>query len=54
MLMMPKGYEFWIKGDNGVNVISPDAPEWAKKEFEKYQNMLESCNIPDKDGIIKQ
>ena len=40
MLASPKGYEYWT--DNG---ISDDAPEWAKKEYEDYQNMIEQSMI---------
>ncbi|MCH4162980.1 hypothetical protein P7H38_07540 [Lactococcus raffinolactis] len=47
MLASPKGYEYWT--DNG---ISDDAPEWAKKEYEDYQNMIEQSIKPNEDKEI--
>ena len=39
MLDAPKGYRYWIDGDNGTE-LSPDAPEWAVKEFQDYIKLM--------------
>ena len=39
MLTAPKGYKYWIDGDNGTE-LSPDAPDWAVKEFQDYIKMM--------------
>ena len=47
MLASPKGYEYWTDND-----ISDDAPEWAKKEYEDYQNMVEQSIKQNADKEI--
>lgn len=54
MLMAPKGLEYWDTDVNGNSYIHNDAPNWAKKEFEEYQTMLKSTELPKKDGNIIQ
>lgn len=49
MLVMPKGYKFWYT-ENGKNKIKKDAPEWAKKEFNEYQEKLKMIGKPKEDG----
>ncbi|HEM6309725.1 TPA: hypothetical protein VB881_000044 [Streptococcus suis] len=39
MLSTPKGYKFWIDGENGTE-LSSDAPDWAVREFQDYMNMM--------------
>lgn len=34
---MPESYKYWIQKNNKFS-ISDKAPDWAKKEFEEYQN----------------
>lgn len=41
MLDSPKGLEFWIFGTDGSVSISEDAPEWAKQEFNEYQEEID-------------
>ena len=52
MLKSPKGLEYWIEED-GKFVISDDAPDWAKREFEEYQEQMDSIGEKDEDGLIK-
>lgn len=51
MLTKPKGYEYWETDENGKNIISDDAPEWAKKEFEEYIRKFDASIKPD-DGVL--
>ena len=39
MLTAPKGYKYWIDRDNGTE-LSPDAPDWAVKEFQDYIKLM--------------
>ncbi|MCY9806996.1 hypothetical protein [Lentilactobacillus senioris] len=39
--MEPKGIKYWVTV-NGQTIIKADAPDWAKKEFLAYQQMLRS------------
>lgn len=39
-LTAPKGYEYWSKDEYGENVITDNAPKWAKEEFKHYQELL--------------
>lgn len=48
--MVPKGYKYWEQDGDGNFVISSDAPQWAKDEFEKYQEQLEEAEVPDTEG----
>lgn len=52
MLESPKGLKYWIEKD-GEFVISDDAPDWAKEEFEEYKELLSELGKPDEDGLIK-
>lgn len=52
MLSSPKGLKYWIEKDEGY-VIADDAPEWAKREFEEYQEQMKDLGKPDEDGIIR-
>ena len=45
MLTVPKGYEYCIDDEN----ISPDAPEWAVKEFQEY---MEAMSGEAEDDIV--
>lgn len=49
MLAEPKGIKYWITL-NGQTIIKADAPNWAKKEFLIYQEMLRSET--DKRSVI--
>lgn len=49
MLDVPKGLKYWIDTKSG-NKIDNNAPEWAKKEFNEYQQEFEKK--PDKNGNI--
>lgn len=40
MLEQPRGFKYWKVDKDGNQIISPDAPEWAKKEFVEYQEMM--------------
>ena len=51
MLIIPKGYKYW-KEKNGKQVISDDAPMWAKEEFERYQKDIEESENEDSQGNI--
>lgn len=31
----PKGHKYWIRTNDGF-IISDEAPDWAKKEFEVF------------------
>lgn len=53
MLSEPKGIEYWFLAE-GEYQIKDDAPDWAKKEFEEYQNVMKSSNKPDDNGLITQ
>ena len=48
MLTAPKGYKYWIDRDN-VTELSPDAPEWAVKEFQEY---MEAMSGEAEDDIV--
>ena len=48
MLDVPKGYKYWIDGDNGTE-LSPDAPDWAVKEFQEYMKFMSE---KPEDGMI--
>lgn len=48
MLTAPKGYKYWIDGDNGTE-LSPDAPDWAVKEFQDY---IHAMSEEAEDGIV--
>lgn len=52
-LVMPKFYElgYYYYDESGMK-IKPDAPEWAKKEYERYMKLLNP--EPDENGIIIQ
>ncbi len=52
MIPEPKGIKYWKRDKNGKSIIAEDAPEWAKKEFKEYQEMMNP--VADKDGVIKQ
>lgn len=52
MLDAPKGLEYWTE-INGELAIRDDAPDWAKEEFEEYQELLSSLGEADEDGLIK-
>ncbi|NBI73263.1 hypothetical protein D3Z50_19895 [Clostridiaceae bacterium] len=47
---MQDGYEYL--GEDGQWHIKDDAPEWAKKEFDEFNAMINP--IPDEDGLIIQ
>ncbi|KRK64593.1 hypothetical protein FC72_GL000320 [Companilactobacillus tucceti DSM 20183] len=49
MLDGPKGLIYWIDTEEGSK-ISKDAPEWAKKEFEEYQEYFNKSK--DKNGNL--
>lgn len=51
MLIKPKGYEFWKEDANGKVTIDPDAPIWAKKEFESYRKQVQESEKFDKKEI---
>lgn len=53
MLDAPKGYEYWGTDEDGKTVISSEAPEWAKEEFDRYQKQLKDSGKPDEQGNIK-
>lgn len=53
MLMAPKGYEYWKVDAQGNEIIADDAPEWAKKEFEEYHQLMEKSVDPDADILIQ-
>jgi hypothetical protein len=48
MLIKPKGYQYWTAGGG----ISENAPDWAKKEFKKYQELMKQSEVPNKDGKL--
>lgn len=51
MLRMPDGYSYWYIDDKTEKwCIKEDAPEWAKKEFQGYADLLAS--EPDEKGVI--
>lgn len=52
MLIKPKGYEFWKEDANGKVTIDPNAPNWAKKEFESYQKQIEESEKLDNNKEI--
>lgn len=48
---MPDGYSYWYIDDATEKwCIREDAPEWAKKEFEEYADLLKG--EPDEKGMI--
>ena len=49
MLDAPKGLKWWYDNPEGIESIKDEAPEWAKKEFEDYQELMNSKT--DEDGI---
>ncbi len=52
---MREGYDFnkdSYLGEDGRLHLRDDAPEWAKKEFEEFNAMVNP--IPDEDGRIIQ
>ncbi|MCW6663299.1 hypothetical protein NHG23_05325 [Aerococcaceae bacterium NML190073] len=51
MMLEPKGIKYWTIDEDGRNTIRDDAPEWAKIEFEEYQEDMKQ--EPDEDGVIK-
>ncbi|MGX7132359.1 hypothetical protein ACWOB3_07745 [Enterococcus songbeiensis] len=51
MLMQPKGYEYWYI-ENDIEKIKADAPDWAKKEFQEYQEIINNAEQPDENGNI--
>jgi len=52
MLIQPKGHKWWCYDENGENSIKEEAPEWAKKEFEEYQELMSKSGKPDENGMI--
>lgn len=52
MLIKPKGYKFWKEDANGKVTIDPDAPNWAKKEFESYRKQIKESGKLDKNKEI--
>lgn len=47
MLESPKGYEYWTEDG-----ILDDAPEWAKKEFEEYQELMVKSTQQNESGEL--
>lgn len=51
MLKVPDGYSYWYTDDEKEKwCIKEDAPEWAKKEFKEYADLL--ISEPDENGVI--
>lgn len=48
MLKEPKGYQYWTE-DGG---ISETAPDWAKKEFKEYQELMKQSEVPNEDNEL--
>lgn len=53
MLDAPKGYKHWEIDKEGNPVISSNAPDWAKEEFDRYQEQLKDSEKSDEQGNIK-
>lgn len=53
MLDSPKGFKYWVIDEHGKSIINSDAPDWAKEEFEKYQEQLKASKTADEDGNMK-
>lgn len=53
-LMMPKFIEegYHYRDELGMIRVKPDAPEWAKKDYEEYIKKLHP--VPDENGLIIQ
>lgn len=51
--IMPKFYElgYYYYDESGMK-IKPDAPEWAKKEYEEFMKM--TAAEPDENGLVIQ
>lgn len=48
---MPDGYSYWYIDDATEKwCIKEDAPEWAKKEFEEFFDLVNP--VPDQNGGI--
>jgi len=51
MMQQPKGLEYWYTDEKtGGWRIKEDAPGWAKKEFDEYQEVMNP--EPDENDII--
>ncbi|WP_375180626.1 hypothetical protein [Enterococcus rotai] len=53
MLDSPKGFEYWDVDEQEKSIIVSNAPDWAKEEFEKYQEQLKASETVDEDGNLK-
>lgn len=53
MLDSPKGFKYWDVDEHGKSIIDSDAPDWAKEEFENYQEQLKASEKTDEDGTLK-
>lgn len=53
MLDAPKGLKYWIEDSDGNQTIVDNAPKWAKKEFQEYEEIMNKNGKPDpKTGIV--
>lgn len=52
MLTAPKGYEYWQYDEDDKLIIDPEAPEWAKKEFNDYMNQFNEAEKSGKENNI--
>lgn len=53
MLDQPKEIEYWSTDIEGNDTIDPNAPAWAKQEFDDYQEKMKQSGKTDKNGITR-